>query len=738
MKKFLSLILAAAMMMAFIPAVNAAGGTANITVDTVTECIQGTAGVKVYVRMGNTPHWGAMDLRITFDTERLTFKSFSLNPELQSQSADGTNIYLANSNKLDQGKYIINFASACSKGGYEGYYGGEYDYFGCFTFDVPATAEPGFAAVTAEVRELAVIVNDEAQSVEYAVTDGGVEVLCDHSWILSGHKDADCLNDGYDKYYCKKCKEYKTDVIAALDHQWGEWAETKAATCSEPGEETRVCQRDSSHTETRATSINPDAHKWGKWELTTEATCSAPGIETRRCEHSKEHFETRETEINPEAHEWTVIGRSDPTCDAAGWVEYICSHNSAHTKRDPISKTGHQWGEWTETRAATCTQPGQETRVCSKDPSHTETRETEINPKAHDWSSWRVTRNNNCTDPGEETRTCRNNPEHVETRETGIDENGHDWDEWKTVNAATCSSKGMEARICKITPEHTETRETEIIPDAHDWTEWETTKEASYEEDGEMKRYCRNNPDHVETKAIPALKHNFGDWIETTKPTCTEDGEETRYCTDPGCTYFETRPVTKLGHDWGTWVETKEATCMSAGEETRVCKNNFAHTETRETKINPDAHSWGGWETVKEATCSAKGEEERICENNPGHIETRETEINPDAHDWTDWTVTTEPTYDAAGEETRYCKNNSGHVETREVPKLERPYMLGDFDKDGSITVADALAALRIGAKLVEETSESIAIGDVDRDGHVTVADALAILRVAARLTDHF
>ena len=62
--------------------------------------------------------------------------------------------------------------------------------------------------------------------------------------------------------------------------------------------------------------------------------------------------------------------------------------------------------------------------------------------------------------------------------------------------------------------------------------------------------------------------------------------------------------------------------------------------------------------------------------------------------------------------------------------------MKGDFDFDGEITVADALAALRIAAKLAAETPESILIGDVDGDGHVTVADALAILRVAAKLTE--
>lgn len=60
----------------------------------------------------------------------------------------------------------------------------------------------------------------------------------------------------------------------------------------------------------------------------------------------------------------------------------------------------------------------------------------------------------------------------------------------------------------------------------------------------------------------------------------------------------------------------------------------------------------------------------------------------------------------------------------------------GDFDGDGEITVADALAALRVSVKLVPEDSTAVAVGDTDGDGHVTVADALAILRAAAKLAD--
>ena len=58
----------------------------------------------------------------------------------------------------------------------------------------------------------------------------------------------------------------------------------------------------------------------------------------------------------------------------------------------------------------------------------------------------------------------------------------------------------------------------------------------------------------------------------------------------------------------------------------------------------------------------------------------------------------------------------------------------GDADGDGETTVADALRALRVAARLVEPTDALVASCDVDGDGDITVADALKILRVAAKL----
>ncbi|MBQ9557246.1 MAG: dockerin type I repeat-containing protein, partial [Clostridia bacterium] len=60
--------------------------------------------------------------------------------------------------------------------------------------------------------------------------------------------------------------------------------------------------------------------------------------------------------------------------------------------------------------------------------------------------------------------------------------------------------------------------------------------------------------------------------------------------------------------------------------------------------------------------------------------------------------------------------------------------MKGDLDKDGEISVGDALIALRIAARLQAATDEDVLIGDVDGDDEISVGDALKILRVAAKL----
>ena len=68
-------------------------------------------------------------------------------------------------------------------------------------------------------------------------------------------------------------------------------------------------------------------------------------------------------------------------------------------------------------------------------------------------------------------------------------------------------------------------------------------------------------------------------------------------------------------------------------------------------------------------------------------------------------------------------------------PGPEPPEFLpGDVDQDGSITVADALIAMRYAMGLTDLTPEQLELAEMDGDGTVTISDALIIMRMAMGL----
>ena len=68
-------------------------------------------------------------------------------------------------------------------------------------------------------------------------------------------------------------------------------------------------------------------------------------------------------------------------------------------------KDGHEWGEYTVVKAATCAEAGQETAKC-KNCDETTTRD--IPKLAHEWGAYTVTTEATCTEKGVETATCKN------------------------------------------------------------------------------------------------------------------------------------------------------------------------------------------------------------------------------------------------------------------------------------------------------------------------------------------
>ena len=98
--------------------------------------------------------------------------------------------------------------------------------------------------------------------------------IIDNSWVPNGdtmkqefnHKWSDtetlptCTEAGEKGKVCSRCGMKETEKIPALGHDWGAWTVTTPATCTKEGVETRICNRDSSHVETR--TIPTTGHNW--------------------------------------------------------------------------------------------------------------------------------------------------------------------------------------------------------------------------------------------------------------------------------------------------------------------------------------------------------------------------------------------------------------------------------------------------------------------------------------------
>ena len=539
-------------------------------------------------------------------------------------------------------------------------------------------------------------------------------------------------------------------IIKALGHKWGDWVDTKPATEMEEGEQTRTCQNDESHTETRkvpkkmhvhdskkvdakAATCTEDGniayfyctgcgwqyidgahpgttwikkgaevipalgHDWGEWETVKEATETEPGLEKRVCSHDNNHVETREIPVKVHEHDFKKIEAKAATCTEPGNIAYYTCEGCGWNCKDRahpgttwiapgneiIPATGHDWGEWTVTKPATETEEGQDTRTCSHDESHKETR---VVPKlAHIHAPQkREAKDATCTEDGNisyyycaECGWYFKDGAHPGTTwikhgDEVIPALGHAWKE------ATCTKPKTCAR-CKMT---------EGDPKGHNWSEpvyiWSADNKTVT-----AARICRNNPGHLESETVNTTS-------ETTKAaTCTEKGEITYTAVftikHDGGFVFEKREKTvanidALGHEWtkATCTEPQICTrCKAVGEaalghswKKATCTRPKTCRRCQATEGKPLGHSW------KRATCT----EPKTCRR------CQATEGEPLGHDWKEATCTKPKTCRRCGLEEgeplghdwgdpvykwgprsssvtarRVCKRNALHIESEVV-----------------------------------------------------------------------
>lgn len=225
---------------------------------------------------------------------------------------------------------------------------------------------------------------------------------------------------------------------------------------------------------------------------------------------------------------------AQPTHTANGTKSDVCSYCGATVKTETVPATGHTFGAWTVTKAATCTNKGTETRTCSCGAKETR----EIAMKDHTAGNWEVKIAPTCTEKGTEEQKCTVCGKVMATRE--IPAKGHTHGEWTVIKDATCTEKGERKSVCTVCG--VEFKE-EIPAKGHTPSEWTVVKDATCTAEGEKKSVCTVCGEEY-TETIPALGHKFGEWKVVKEATDTAEGQEERVCSV--CGEKETNVLEKL------------------------------------------------------------------------------------------------------------------------------------------------------------------------------------------------
>lgn len=279
------------------------------------------SSVSVNVSIANNPGINTFALGFSYDTNRLSLKSVSVDSALGGQFQYAKKAVWLNSSDTKYNGAILKL-----------------------TFDVAANAKEGDTKVTVTYQP-GDISNYNEDDVMFAVSSGTITVgNHTHTWD-SGKvtKAATCTADGVKTFTCTVCKETKTEVIKAIGHK-AVTDKAVAATCTKDG------KTEGSHcsvcgTVLKAQTVVPaTGHKWDGGKVTKAATCAATGVKTYTCTICK----TTKTETIPKTtdHKWDS-GKvtKAATCAATGVKTYTCTVCKT-TKTETIAKTNdHSWDE---------------------------------------------------------------------------------------------------------------------------------------------------------------------------------------------------------------------------------------------------------------------------------------------------------------------------------------------------------------------------------------------------------
>ena len=395
-------------------------------------------------------------------------------------------------------------------------------------------------------------------------------------------------------------------------HAFSNWQIVSAATCTQDGQEQRVCE-ECGKEETRTI---PAAHSWGEWQIDVERTCTVNGQKHRQCEVCSEEEIIEEEAIG---HQEVVEPGKPASCTEFGFTEKrfcdVCGQVfQDHTM---ILKIEHVFGPWipnedlqddvcnsthsrfcenceeredgvcdyeTTTKLPTCTEGGysiHRCKICEFSFEHDQT-----DPTGHNLSEVYTSAKDN---EGNfiHTQTCMNKDcTHIETTICEFDKPVH--------TDAKCEEMGYDTYSCiKCKQQKIDINEEAT---GHDYDSWQFSTELSA--DGKFRHihHCQNC-EKEETELC-------GEEIDFKAASCDEEtGEGHRKVFCPTCQHeTENETYDKLDHTWSSY------------EITGTSEENSHHKRTCQVCNKIDEADCSGWTTsIQDATCTGAEQKTKHC-----------------------------------------------------------------------------------------------------------------------------
>ena len=204
----------------------------------------------------------------------------------------------------------------------------------------------------------------------------------EHSYTEEITKQPTCTEEG-EKIFTCDCGDTYTEIVPAKGHT-EVIDKAVPATCTTDG------KTEGSHCYVcgevikAQTVIKATGHKYDDGKITKQPTCTETGVKTYTC---SECGATKTETIKANGHTEVIDKAVPATCTTDGKTEgshcYVCGE--VIKAQTVIKATGHNFGSWSTTKAATCTESGTQTRKCA---SCGKTETKTIPAKGHTSSSW--------------------------------------------------------------------------------------------------------------------------------------------------------------------------------------------------------------------------------------------------------------------------------------------------------------------------------------------------------------